>query len=147
MKAFENIDENFCTLHGQQGDCMSEINKLQRPLYNLSTGFPQKLWKSFKSPAFSRACIILLSCFVLISCSYMKNITGKPQPMIENSLISMNEDQVRKKLGEPTMVSLTHDNKILWTYRPDWKIMPDNKNTVYVEFDHGTVTKVVKADK
>ncbi len=77
----------------------------------------------------------------------MKNIAGKPQPAIENSLISMNEDQVRKKLGEPTMVSLTPENKILWTYRPDWKIMPDNKNTVYVEFDQGIVTKVIKADK
>ena len=77
----------------------------------------------------------------------MKNIAGKPQPAIESSLISMNEDQVRKKLGEPTMVSLTPDNKILWTYRPDWKIMPDNKNTVYVEYDQGIVTKVIKADK
>jgi hypothetical protein len=77
----------------------------------------------------------------------MKNIAGKPQPAIESSLISMNEDQVRKKLGEPTMVSLTLDNKILWTYRPDWKIMPDNNNTVYVEYDQGIVTKVIKADK
>ena len=77
----------------------------------------------------------------------MKNIAEKPQPAIESSLISMNEDQVRKKLGEPTMVSLTPDNKILWTYRPDWKIMPDNKNTVYVEYDQGIVTKVIKADK
>lgn len=77
----------------------------------------------------------------------MKNIAGKPQPVIENSLISMTEDQVRKKLGEPTMVSMTPERKILWTYRPDWKIMPDNKNTVYVEFDQGIVTKVIKADK
>lgn len=66
---------------------------------------------------------------------------------MENSLISLTEDQLRKKLGEPTMVSLTPDNKILWTYRPDWKIMPDNKNTVYVEFEQGIVTKVIKADK
>ncbi|MBP1749754.1 MAG: hypothetical protein H6Q52_2293 [Deltaproteobacteria bacterium] len=74
-------------------------------------------------------------------------MTGKPQPAIENSLISMTEDQVRKKLGEPTMVSLTPENKILWTYRPAWRIMPDNKNTVYLEFDQGIVTKMVKADK
>lgn len=130
---------------------MSKIHMLQKPLYNLSTGFPQKLWKSFKSPAFSRSCVILLFCFVLVSCSYMKNVAGnvggKPQPVVETSLISMNEEQVRKKLGEPTMVSLTPDSKILWTYRPDWKIMPNNKDTVYVEFDQGIVTKVIKADK
>ena len=126
---------------------MNKIKELQRPLYNLSTGFPQKLWKSFKSPSFSGVCIILLSCFILISCSSMKNIAGKPQPAVESSLISMTEDQVRKKLGEPTMVSLTPESKILWTYRPAWKVMPDNKNTVYVEFDQGIVTKVIKADK
>ncbi len=126
---------------------MRDINDLQKSLYILSTGFPQKLWKTFKSPAFSRVCIIILSCFILISCSYIKNIAGKPQPAMENSLISLTEDQLRKKLGEPTMVSLTPDNKILWTYRPDWKIMPDNKNTVYVEFEQGIVTKVIKADK
>lgn len=147
MEAFESIDKKICTLRRQRGDYMNKIKELQNPLYNLSTGFPQKLWKSFKSPSFSRACIILLSCFILISCSSIKNIAGKPQPVIENSLISMTEDQVRKKLGEPTMVSMTPESKILWTYRPDWKIMPDNKNTVYVEFDQGIVTKVIKADK
>jgi hypothetical protein len=77
----------------------------------------------------------------------MKNMKGKPQPAIESSLISMTEEQVRKKLGEPTMVSLTPDNKILWTYRPNWKLMPDNKDTVYLEFEQGIVTKVIKADK
>jgi len=126
---------------------MCIINKLQTPFYKLSTAFTQKLWKSFKSPAFSRGCIILVSCFVLVSCSYMKKITGKPQPTMENALISMNEDEVRKRLGEPTMVSLTPENKILWTYRPDWKLMPDNKDTVYVEFENGKVSKMIKADK
>ena len=126
---------------------MSYIRKLQDSLYNFSTGFPQKMWKSLKSPSFSRICMILLSCFILISCSSIKNMTGKPQPAVENSLISMTEDQVRKKLGEPTMVSLTPENKILWTYRPLWKLMPDNKGTVYLEFDQGIVTKVIKADK
>ena len=126
---------------------MCIINKLQASFYNLSTAFPQKLWKSFKSPLFSRVCIVLLSCFILVSCSYMKNVTGKPQPAVETALISMNEDDVRKKLGEPTMVSLTPDSRILWTYRPGWKLMPDNKDTVYVEFDGGKVTKVIKAAK
>jgi len=77
----------------------------------------------------------------------MKNVTGKPQPVVETALISMNEDEVRKKLGEPTIVSLMPDSRILWTYRPGWKLMPDNKDTVYVEFDDGKVTKVIKAAK
>jgi len=126
---------------------MSRIKRLQTSLYNLSTAFPQKLLKNLKSPYFSRTCIVLLSCFVLVSCSYMKNVTGKPQPIMENALISMNEDEVRKKLGEPTMVSLTPENKIIWTYRPEWKVMPDNKGTVYVQFDNGKVAKVIKAEQ
>ena len=52
-----------------------------------------------------------------------------------------------QETGEPTMVSLTPDSRILWTYRPEWKLMPDNKDTVYVEFDGGKVTKVIKAAK
>lgn len=126
---------------------MNKINGLRASLYNLSTVFQQKLWKSLKSPYFSRTCMVLLSCFVLVSCSYMKKVTGKPQPAMENALISMNEEQVRKKLGEPTMVSLTPENKIIWTYRPEWKVMPDNKGTVYVEFDNGKVVKVIKAEQ
>jgi hypothetical protein len=59
----------------------------------------------------------------------------------------MNEEDVRKKLGEPTIVSLTTENRILWTYLPEWKLMPDNKDTVYVEFENGKVIKVVKAKK
>lgn len=92
--------------------------------------------------------------FLLVSCSSLKKTTGKDQakaqtknqpPVLENSLISMNEEDVRKKLGEPTIVSLTPENRILWTYIPAWKLMPDNKNTVYVEFENGKVIKVVKA--
>jgi hypothetical protein len=59
----------------------------------------------------------------------------------------MTEEDVRKKLGEPTIVSLTTENRILWTYLPEWKLMPDNKDTVYVEFENGKVIRVVKAKK
>ena len=135
----------------QMGDYMYNIKQLENDVYNLSTGFQQKLWKTFKNPAFSRTCIVLVSCFLLFSCSYTKkitgNIAGKPQPQVESSLISMTEDEVRKKLGEPTMVSLTPESKILWTYRPNWKLMPDNKDTVYIEFEDAKVTKVIKANK
>jgi len=134
----------------------NKINNMKTNFYNFYTGFPQKMWKSHGSAFFSKACIIILCIFLLISCSSLKKITGKdpskasaqPQtPVLENSLISMNEEDVRKKLGEPTIVSLTTENRILWTYLPEWKLMPDNKDTVYVEFENGKVIKVVKAKK
>lgn len=66
---------------------------------------------------------------------------------MESSLVSMTEEEVRNKLGEPTIVSLTPENRILWTYQPDWKILTDNKDTVYIEFEDGKVIKAIKAKR
>jgi hypothetical protein len=52
---------------------------------------------------------------------------------------------VKKKFGEPDIVSKMPDNRILWTYQPTWKLMPDNKGTVYVEFENGKVVKMIRA--
>lgn len=81
---------------------------------------------------------------LLFSCSYFKGKNKPPTYDMENAVISMNEDQVRQKFGEPDMVSKTPDNTILWTYRPSWKIMPDNKDTIYIEFEKGKVVKILK---
>lgn len=126
---------------------MFRIKTLRNAFYIFSTAFPPLLWKSLKNPLFLRVCIILLVCFVLASCTYMKKVTGKPQPAMESSLMSMTEEEVRNKLGEPTIVSLTPENRILWTYQPDWKILTDNKDTVYVEFEDGKVIKAIKAKR
>ena len=129
----------------------NKIKKIKANFYNFYTGFPPIMWKSQRTAFLTKTCIILLCLFLLVSCSYFKKTTGKQQtpttPVLENSLISMNEGDVRKKLGEPTIVSLTIENRILWTYVPAWKLMPDNKDTVYVEFENGKVVKVVKAKK
>jgi outer membrane protein assembly factor BamE (lipoprotein component of BamABCDE complex) len=129
----------------------NNIKRMKTNFYNFYTGFPPKMWKSRGTAFLSQTCIILLCLFLLVSCSYFKKTTVKQQapatPVLEKSLITMNEEDVRKKLGEPTIVSLTLENRILWTYIPAWKIMPDNKDTVYVEFENGKVIKVVKAKK
>jgi len=125
---------------------MNKIKRMKTNFYNLYTAFPQKMWKSQRTSLLSKACIILLCLFLLISCTSLKKTKGKEQqPVIENSLVSMNEEEVRKKLGEPTIVSLTPENRILWTYTPSWKLMPNNKGTVYVEFENGKVIKTIKA--
>jgi outer membrane protein assembly factor BamE (lipoprotein component of BamABCDE complex) len=134
----------------------NNIKRMKTNFYNFYTGFPPKMWKSQRTAFLSKTCVILLCLFLLVSCSYLNKITGKDgakapakvqEPILENSLVSMNEEDVRNKLGEPTVVSLTAENRILWTYIPAWKLMPDNKDTVYVEFDNGKVVKVVKAKK
>jgi hypothetical protein len=110
----------------------------------LFTTFPQKLWKTYKNPACLKTCTVLLCLLFLFSCSSFK-LAKKKGPALENAVISMSENEVRKKLGEPDVVSKTSENNILWTYKPQWKIMPDNKDTIYVEFEDGKVTKIVKA--
>jgi hypothetical protein len=66
------------------------------------------------------------------------------KPTLDNSLIDKNDEAVKKKFGEPTIVSRMPDNRIIWTYRPTWKLMPNNKDTVYIEFENGKVTKIVR---
>ena len=57
------------------------------------------------------------------------------------TLVGMNEEEVKKAIGEPYVISMTPENRILWKYRPSWKIIPSPKDTLYVEFDNGKVTK------
>ena len=59
-------------------------------------------------------------------------------------LISGTPEEVRKKLGEPSEVSRTPENRILWVYRPSWQIMPGNSDTFVVQFDNGRVARVFK---
>ena len=63
-----------------------------------------------------------------------------------NVLISSEPDEVRRKMGEPTVVSRTQEDHILWVYVPRLKILPDDKGTIYVEFENGKVIKVFKME-
>jgi hypothetical protein len=132
------------------------------------------MWKTLKSPIVINACLIVLSLSLLSSCTYFKggkkqdkaaqdqktaDVSGqteekapaqaKEAPKVrlvpDSSIINMTEPEVKKKFGDPDMVSKMPDNRILWTYQPTWKIMPDNKDTVYIEFENGKVVKIIRA--
>jgi len=63
----------------------------------------------------------------------------------DSAVIDMTEAEVKKRFGEPDVVSKMPDNHILWTYQPTWKLMPDNKGTMYLEFENGKVIKILRA--
>lgn len=63
----------------------------------------------------------------------------------DSAVIDMTEAEVKKKFGEPDVVSKMPDSRILWTYQPKWKLIPDNKGTVYIEFEKGKVVKIIRA--
>jgi len=140
----ENIRFLICLVYRQFSLKPINNSMLEKYYCVLFTTFPQKMWKTCKNPVCLKTCIILLCIMVLFSCSSFKS-SKKTGPVLENAVISMSEDEARKKLGEPDIVSKTPENNIIWTYKPQWKIMPDNKGTVYVEFENGKVTKIIKA--
>jgi hypothetical protein len=143
----ENIRLLFCSPQRQIDKTTHNNNKLRKASYGNFTSFPQKMWKTCKSPVCSNIYALLLCILVLSSCSFFKS-TKEPKlshPALQNGVISMTEDEVRKKVGEPNIVSKTVDNNILWTYKPSWKLLPDNKDTIYIEFENGKVIKIIKA--
>jgi len=134
-KVFEIIEENCCRETAQTNIMANKIKEMKVSFYNFYTRFPQILWKTT---------MLVIIVALLASCTIFKSSKEKTQTPMENAMISMTEEEVRKKLGEPNIVSVTPENKIIWTYRPSWKIMPDNKDTVYVEFENGKVVKIIK---
>jgi hypothetical protein len=109
---------------------------------SFSTDSPQKLWK------IQKACqvMIVLSFFVgvlfLGACSQGKGVERFKALPRGTTLIGKTEAEVRQAVGEPDGISKTSENRILWKYRPSWKIIPSPKGTLYVEFDK---EKVIKA--
>jgi len=127
---------------------LNTFQLLTTTTYNFFTTFPQKLWKTSGTSFLFRGCAFFLCLLMVTSCTYFrgsKQDAKKPDPRIlDNAVISMTEEEVRKRFGEPNVVSKTPENHILWTYRPSWRIMPDNAETIYVEFDDGKVIRILK---
>ena len=124
---------------------MSELVNHFKSLYGncdtFSTDCPQKLWKIQKTCQV----LIALSCIVgllfLTGCGQGKGVERFKALPRGDTLVGKTEAEVRKTIGEPDIISKTPENKILWRYRPSWKVIPSPKDTLYVEFDNGKVTK------
>jgi len=145
--------------------------------YNLFTGFPQKLWKTPTKASILYALSIFLCLLLISSCSFFRSSKkeAKPAPdkaaqqeavadakskpkdkpkapdkkkvALDNSLIDKGEDAVKLKFGEPDIVSKTTDSQIIWTYKPKYKLWPDNSDVVFVEFENGKVAKIVRTTR
>ncbi len=83
---------------------------------------------------------------LIVSCGTFKGKKEVSSPAGEDKMISMTREEVVKAMGgQPDVVSRESDGRIVWTYRPGWKLIPDNKGTVYIEFEGDRVVKVVRA--
>ena len=127
------------------GERRGPINRVKPFFYKLLTRFPQELHKTVRPLTL----LVIACCLIgLVTCSSSKSVKkAKPAaPARVDALISSGPDEVRKKLGEPTVVSKTQEDHILWIYTPRLKILPNDKGTVYVEFENGKVIKVFKIE-
>jgi hypothetical protein len=135
----ETIDVFVCSTIGQNKDKVIYSAGLRMRLYKFFTTYPHKLWKMCSRRRLLKALCISLCLAALVGCS---GRAAGPHP----ELISGTPEDVRKKLGQPSEVSRTPENHILWVYRPSWQIMPGNSDTFVVQFDNGRVAKVFKLD-
>jgi hypothetical protein len=88
--------------------------------------------------------VIIFLVIGLFACSSSKGSKKDSYRNIDNSLISSGQEEVRKRFGEPDSVSRTADNHIMWIYKPTWKLMPNEKDTLFVEFEEGKVIKLFR---
>jgi len=132
-------------MHRQSDGRGSKINILRISSHHLFTRFPHKLWKAGQLPLLFALAILL--CTTPIGCSSSKQVRKgeqKPSAVKSADLLSLGAEEVTRKLGEPTTVSKTPEGQILWVYEPKWKLLPDYKGTLYVQFEGGKVVKAFK---
>ncbi len=93
----------------------------------------------------ARLIVLALCLIALLGCAGQKAAQKtSASPVSETALVANGPDEVRKSLGEPSTVSKTVDGHILWVYTPSWKLMPNLKGTVYVEFENDKVIRVFR---
>jgi hypothetical protein len=109
---------------------------------SFSTDSPQKLWKIQKACQAFIVLSLLVALLFVSACSQGKGVEKFKALPRGTTLIGKTETEVKQAIGEPYEISLTPENRILWKYRPSWKIIPSPKDTLYVEFDNGKVAKV-----
>lgn len=143
----ENIGVFSCLLRRQSEERSNEINRLRSSSYNFLTGFQHKLWTT---RLLSVLLAVVLCTAGIGACSTFKKKAQKPKEpkqavvRVEEGLAGKNIDEVRKQLGEPTSAAKTPDDHILWVYVPSWKLMPDDRGTLYVEFENEKVLKAFR---
>ena len=108
---------------------------------SFSTDCPQKMWKIQKACQVLIVLFLFFSLLTLTACSQGKGVERFKALPRGTTLIDKTEAEARQALGEPDVISKTPENRILWKYRPSWKMVPSQKDTLYLEFDNGKVAK------
>lgn len=85
---------------------------------------------------------ILLAFLIVTGLVFASGCTGWAQKREQAlKMIGSTSDDVKKRIGEPNVVTKNPDDEIVWIYRPPYKLMPNQEGSVYLEFQDGKVVK------
>jgi len=99
----------------------------------------QTIWKGGKGAGL-RVPLALLVITVLISPSGCTGWAQKREGALK--MVGSSPEEVKKLIGEPNVVAKNPENAVIWIYRPPYKLMPNDKGSVYLEFQDAKVVKV-----
>lgn len=109
---------------------------LEYSFYDFCTSYAQKMWKS---PGTVR---VLLTFLIIAGLMASPGCTGWSQKREQAlKMVGQGSEEVKKRIGEPNVVAKKPDNSIFWVYRPPYRLMPNQKGSVYLEFQDGKVVK------
>ncbi len=91
---------------------------------NFLTGFPQKMWKTLKSPMVINVCLIMLSIAILSSCSYLKG-TKKQNKVAQSASAAEASKQADQKVPEAPQAAPEKKAPAPQKELPKAKLVPD----------------------
>jgi len=133
LQSIETPQESICLNLRQGGKRASLSEEFTKRSYNFSTGFPLPLWKVL---------LLSLACLLSFSCAHLQEGKGVERGL--DALIGLSEADVRERLGPPSVIAKSKEGTVLWFYIPSFKVIPDGRGEVYVEFEGGRVKRVVR---
>jgi|WetSurMetagenome_2_1015567.scaffolds.fasta_scaffold301998_1 hypothetical protein len=85
---------------------------------------------------------ILLAFLIVTGLIFSSGCTGWAQRREQAlKMVGSGSEEVKKRIGEPSVITKKPDNSIVWIYRPPYKLMPNQEGSVYLEFLDGKVVK------
>jgi hypothetical protein len=104
--------------------------------YDFCRNWPQEISKRYGTGR------LFLAFLIVMGLVFSSGCTGWAQKR-EHALkmVGSGSEEVKKRIGEPSVVTKKPDNSIVWIYRPPYKLMPNQEGSVYLEFLDGKVVK------
>jgi hypothetical protein len=106
--------------------------------FRFLTNGARTIWKGGKGTPM-RIPLVFLVITVLVFSSGCTGWAQKRERALK--MVGISSEEVKKGIGEPSVVAKNPENAVIWIYRPPYKLMPNQEGSVYLEFQDGKVVK------